>query len=144
MITSKILFLISCSLLSCKNTPQNNIVTEQVQLQDPYTNGDEKLNKQEAEILNSLLESSRDMFDFNGKKIVFVTGSSGSRILSKTDFFNTCVNPWIAKGDTPQIFMVLLTQQEKEKSGGYDAIVLSWVKIFTDKQKKRIIEQLTK
>ncbi len=122
--------------------PQQQKGTEQVQVQNPNTNGDEMLSTQEAELLNSLLENSRDTFDFHGKKIAFITGSSGSRVLSKADFFNTCVNPWLAKGDTPQIFMVLLTQGEKEKSGDYDAFVLSWVKVFTDRQKRRIIEKL--
>jgi hypothetical protein len=142
MITSKIILLISFTLLSCKSMPQQQKGTEQVQVQNPNTNGDEMLSTQEAELLNSLLENSRDTFDFHGKKIAFITGSSGSRVLSKADFFNTCVNPWLAKGDTPQIFMVLLTQGEKEKSGDYDAFVLSWVKVFTDRQKRRIIEKL--
>jgi len=122
--------------------PQNQKETEQFQGQSPSTDGDEMLSKQEAELLNSLLETSRDTFDFQGKKIAFLTGSSGSRVLSRADFFNTCVNPWLAKGDTPQIFMALLTQGEKKKSGGYDAFVLSWVKVFTDRQKRKLIEKL--
>jgi hypothetical protein len=45
--------------------------------------------------------------------------------LSKADYFNTCVNPWLSDGKTPQILMVELTGEEKNKSGGYDAFVLS-------------------
>lgn len=114
------------------------------QIQSPNSDGDEMLSTQEAELLNSLLEQSRNTFDFHGKKIAFITGSSGSRILSKADYFNTCVNPWLADGKTPQILMVELTGEEKNKSGGYDAFVLSWVKVFTDKRKKKVIEQLSK
>lgn len=110
----------------------------------PKTNGDEMSSTQEAELLNSLLEKSRNTFDFHGKKIAFITGSSGSRVLSKADYFNRCVNPWLADGKTPQNFMVELTEEEKNKSGGYDAFVLSWAKVFTDKRKKKIIEQLAK
>lgn len=118
--------------------------TEQIQVQNPNTNGDETLSTREAELLNSLLKKSRDTFDFHGKKIAFITGSSGSRVLSKADYFNTCINPWLSKGDAPQIFMVSLTLEEKEKSGGYDAFVLSWVKVFTDRQKNTTIEKLAK
>lgn len=115
---------------------------EQVQVQNSNTNGNEMLSTREAELLNSLLEKSRNTFDFQGKKVVFVTGSSGSRILPKVEYFNTCINPWIEEGKTPQIFMVKLTKEEKNKSGGYDVFVLSWVKVFTNKQKRKIIEQL--
>lgn len=142
MITNRIILLISFALLNCKCVPHKR--TEQVQVQNSNTNIDETLNTQEAELLNSLLENSRDTFDFHGKKIAFITGSSGSHILSKVDYFNTCIDPWLSKGDSPQIFMVLLTSEEKDGSGGYDAFVLSWVKVFTDKQKSRIIEKLAK
>jgi hypothetical protein len=50
----------------------------------------------------------------------------------------------LADGKTPQIFMVELAEEETRKSGGYDAFVLSWVKVFTDKRKKKLIEQLAK
>ena len=127
-----------------KDIQQKQNETEQVQIQHPNTNGDEMLSTQEAELLNSLLENSRGTFDFHGKKIVFITGSSGSKVLSKTDFFDSCINPWTEKGRKPQIFIVELTGEDKNKSGGYDAFVLSWVKVFTDKRKKKVIEQLTK
>jgi hypothetical protein len=137
-----VILLISFTLLSCKNMPQKH--KEEVQIQSiDTTNSSEMLSTQEAELLNSLLEKSRNAFDFHGKKIAFITGSSGSRILSKTDFFTTCVNPWLTKGDTPQIFMVALTGEEKNKSGGYDALVLSWVKVFTNRQKGKIIKALS-
>jgi hypothetical protein len=142
MLIGKIILLISFTLLSCKSMPQQQKGTEQVQ--HPNPNGNEMLSTQEAELLNSLLENSRDTFDFHGKKVAFITGSAGSRVLSKAEYFNTCVNPWLADGKTPQIFMVKLTGEEKSKSGGYDAFVLSWVKVFTDKRKKKVIEQLAK
>lgn len=139
---SKIILLISFTLLSYKSMPQKG--AEQIQTQCLNPNENEILSTKESELLNSLLEKSRNTFDFHGKRIAFITGSSGSRVLSKADFFNTCVNPWLADGKTPQIFMVELTSEEKNKSGGYDAFVLSWVKVFTDKRKKKVIEQLSK
>lgn len=138
----KIILLFFITLLSCQIMPQK--ITAQIQTQSSISNGKEMLNTQEAELLNSLLKQSRNTFDFHGKKIAFITGSSGSRILSKADFFNTSVNPWLKNGETPQISMVKLTENEKNKSGGYDALVLSWVKVFTNKRKKKVIKQLLK
>ncbi len=99
-------------------------------------------NGKESKFLNVALKDNRDTLDFTNKKIAFVTGSNGGKLISKSDYFKTCVKPWTDKGSTPQIFFVRLTQEEKQKSGGYDVLVLSWVKLFTDKQKEKIIEQL--
>lgn len=107
------------------------------------TNTEEMLSPEEAELLNSLLKNSRGKFDFEGKKIAFITGSSGGRILSKMDFFNTCINPWLENNEKPQVFMVLLNDKEKMKSAGYDVLVLSWVKVFTQKYKRKVIKQLS-
>jgi hypothetical protein len=141
---SKVILLILFTLLSCTVLPLKGIGQIQTHTQSPIPKGDEILSTKEAELLNSLLEQSRNTFDFHGKKIAFITGSNAGRILSKADYFNTCVTPWLADGKTPQIFMVELTGEEKNKSGGYDAFVLSWVKVFTDKRKKKVIEQLSK
>ncbi len=100
------------------------------------------LNRQEISFLNTSLKSSRDTFDFTDKKIAFVTGNSGGKIILKQDYSLTCVKPWVDKGSIPQIFFIRLTNDEKQKSGGYDVLVLSWVKVFTDKQKKNLIKQL--
>ncbi len=100
------------------------------------------LNNYEVKILNLLLEEKRDTFDFKNKKVAFITGSSGTRIVSKYEFFNNSVIPLIEKDLRPQIFMRQLTDKEKSKSGGYDVLVLSWVKIFTDKRRTKIVEIL--
>ena len=102
------------------------------------------LNSYESAYFNVVFNENLNGFYFHGKKIAFITESSGTCIISKTEFFNTCINPWLAEGETPQIFMVKLTEEEKNKSGGYDVLVLSWVKVFTDKRKKIIIKQLSK
>jgi hypothetical protein len=102
------------------------------------------LNRQEIDFLNASLKYNQDIFDFANKKIAFVTGSSGGKLISKQDYFLTCVRPWKDKGSLPQIFFVRLTPEEKQKSNGYDAIVMSWIKVFTDKQRKKIIEHLSR
>lgn len=99
-------------------------------------------NKSEVELLNSLLNETRADFNFADKKVAFITGSSGSKIVSKSDYFRCSVIPWIENGSEPQIFMVRLTEEEKLKSGGYDVLVLSWVKIFTPKRPEIVLRQL--
>ena len=120
---------------------QNGV--EQANMHHVNTNDIEILSTEEAELLNSLLEKLRDDFDFHDKKVAFITGSSGSHILSRTEYFAS-IHPWIVEGATPQISMLELTLEEKKKSGGYDVFVLSWVKIFTEKQKRNVIEKLAK
>jgi len=100
------------------------------------------LNESEVKLLNSLLEEQRDMFDFENKKVAFITGSSGRTITAKSDFFRSSVLPWVEDGSRPQISMVKLTIDEKEKSGGYDVLVLTWVKAFTPRTQRKTIEQL--
>ncbi|MGQ7869397.1 hypothetical protein [Sunxiuqinia sp. sy24] len=100
------------------------------------------LNNYEVKLLNSLLEEQRDTFDFKNKKVAFITGSSGTKIISKSEYFNNSVIPWIEKDSSPQISMYQLTYEEKSKSGGYDILVLSWEKLFTDKRRKKTVEIL--
>lgn len=98
------------------------------------------LNTQESVFLNSLLKTQRKTFDFTNKKIAFVTGNTGNRLLTKSDFFKNYIKPYTDKDSQPQVSFIPLT---KEKPGGYDALVLAWVKLFTAKQKRNIIEQLS-
>ncbi|GAB5556843.1 MAG: hypothetical protein SchgKO_10560 [Schleiferiaceae bacterium] len=100
------------------------------------------LNSAEAAMLNSLLEEPRGDFDFSGKKVVFTTGSSGKTIISKSNFFKSDVIPWVENGDSPAIMMEIFTPEEKEMTGGYDVIVMVWVKVLVRNQKEKIIEHL--
>ena len=100
------------------------------------------MNENEVKLLNSLLEETRSNFDFANKKVAFITGSNGNTIVSKSDYFQNSVIPWIEEDSKPQIFMVRLTEDEKTKSGGYDVLVLSWVKIFTPKSQEKVITRL--
>jgi hypothetical protein len=100
------------------------------------------LNTNEVELLNALLNDARGGFNFTDKKVAFVTGSVGRTIVSKSDYFRNSVLPWIEKGAKPQIYMVELTGDEKLRSGGYDVLVLSWVKVFTPKSQEKVIRQL--
>lgn len=98
-----------------------------------------KLNNYEAVFLNNYIENRND-FDFNNKKILFVTGSGGGKISSKKEYFNN-VKEWREKhGGKVQTSLETLSVEES-KLYEYDAIVLYWVKIFTPKLKKEVLER---
>ncbi len=102
------------------------------------------LNKDEAILLNSLLEEQRDSIDFVNLKVAFIVGSGGRTIVTKSDYFKNSVAPWIKNNSKPQISMILLTEKEKENSGGYDVLVFSWVKVYNPQKQYLIIEELNK
>ena len=108
------------------------------------------LNKYEVEYLNSkacknnILQitglSSKDTFDFTGKKVAFCCGSSGSGISSKKGFFKyikSLNNGKISSSPLLEIFP--FTESEKSKTHGFDCCVSYQYKISI---KSRIIENL--
>lgn len=100
------------------------------------------LNVHEVELLNVLLGDVRADFDFTGKKVAFITGNTGRTVVSKSNYFKHSVIPWIENGAKPQIFMEPLTEEEKVRSGGYDVLVMSWVKVYTPKTHRKVIAEL--
>ena len=102
------------------------------------------LNQFESEYFNEVFKDQRGDFNFNQAKAIFVTGNSGKEIVRKEEYFNRLVKPWLIKNNKPQTFFKILTQKEKIKSGGYDVIILSWVKVFTKRKQKRIIRKTSK
>lgn len=103
---------------------------------------DDTLNDQELELLSSLLTNPIDIAEIRGKRIAFVTGSSGGKIITKAACFETNIYPWIRKGLKPQVQGLILSPEEKRLSGGYDVIVLCWVKHYSDRQRIRTIMRL--
>lgn len=103
---------------------------------------DPKINKDEASFLNSYLTDTKNGFDFSGKKIAFVTGSSGSKIGTKSEYFHE-VRKWSLDNSKISTSFIILTDDEKLKSGGYDAIITYWVKILiSNKWKKKTVDKL--
>ena len=100
------------------------------------------LTDQESALLTSFVKDSINTFDLTNKKVAFVTGNPGNILLTKQRYFEECVDPWISHNLTPRLIIVVLTEEEKIKSGGYDALILGSVKVFTKRQKKKIIQQL--
>jgi len=98
-----------------------------------------KLTVFESKYLNEYLKNKRDTFDFTGKKIIFITGSSGKTIGKKKDYFLN-INEWNLSNSKIATELFVLTREEKIQSGGCDAILTYWVMIMPNK--KKIIEKL--
>lgn len=101
------------------------------------------LNREEAAYLNNALQNNRGDFNFEDKQVAFITGSSGAIIVTKETYFEEYAKSSDDRRVASNMFMVLLTKDEKTTSGGYDALVFTWVKVaFSNKQKQKIIERL--
>ncbi len=100
------------------------------------------LNQHEALFLNNYFRDYKIDYDFKGKRVLFITGSNGNTLSCKIDYFNDIKKWKLEYNDKISTSLVVLSEKEKEESGGYDAILLYWVKIFTDKSKSRIIKSI--
>lgn len=100
------------------------------------------LNTSEAELLQSIVVGSENGYSLNHKKAAFITGSAASRFEVKSDFFQHSILPWTSIGRCPSMSIVILTEEEKILSGGYDVLVLAWVVVLTKGRRKRIVKHL--
>lgn len=123
----------------------NFILIAQTQKMDSLgLNNAPVLNKFESEYFNKVFKDKRGTFNFNDKKAIFLTGTSGSEIVEKVEYFERLVKPWLIKNSSPQIFFKILNEEEKATSGGYEVIILSWVKVFSAKKQRQIIKKIGK
>ena len=100
-----------------------------------------RLTKYEAEYFNSEFKDWRKDLDFADKKVAFLTGKTANKHLTKTDYFKE-VKSSLKDNHGMTHSALFLTGEEKLKSGGYDAIVVSWVILLTDKRRRQIIDEL--
>jgi hypothetical protein len=103
---------------------------------------DDNPNLTEAEskfLIDYMTNEQRGNFDFKNKKVIFVTGSSGHLLGTKSKYFDN-IKEWNKNGNQIATWVVTLKENEKIYSGGYDVIVTYWVKIFTEKRKKKILK----
>lgn len=90
------------------------------------------LNRQEVNYFNSLLLGTPP--DFDDKRVVFILDTRRATIINKQEFFNTYLKP--------PFTIIELGPDEKERSGGYDIIVLSPQGALSDKEKSKIFKEL--
>ncbi len=102
------------------------------------------LTTNEATSLNSIFSKESKDFDFNGKSIAFAVGTTGTQIENKNGFFEKYINPVIEGKNKNVCSLIVLTKEEKSKSGGFDAVVMSPAKIFTNEHREILINELNK
>ncbi|MFM9945681.1 MAG: hypothetical protein ACKVQB_10665, partial [Bacteroidia bacterium] len=77
------------------------------------------------------------------KKIGFAYGNFGKRIISKKAYFDRWGRAYFKQHSNVTDFLLVLTADEKIKSGDFDAIIISWSKtVINDKHLQKIIEGL--
>jgi len=82
-------------------------------------------------------------YEFDNVKIGFFYGNNGARVQTKKEYFDLVKNRLGNCSSASNDLVIELTNEEKEESGGYDLIIVSWSKIIpTEKGKKRMIKEL--
>lgn len=102
---------------------------------------DYTLTNEEASKLNTLFEKQRKDFDFQGKMVAYTIGTSGTQIEDKSAFFDMYIEN-VTHGNVCSL--IQLTKEEKEKSGGFDIVLMSPAKLFTTKHREILIGELKK
>ncbi|AFD07189.1 hypothetical protein [Solitalea canadensis] len=127
LLTTLAIFLIPmiCFGQEAKNEIKPSIVT----LFENYTpENSELINEQEARLLKELLSESGTSYDFFHKKVVFVSGSTGSTLVDKKSFFQSNQSYIIKHGEKVSNIGYVVLDKAKWKTC-YDAIVFFWVKV---------------
>lgn len=102
------------------------------------------LNSEEAKYLNESVKGQRGSFDFNNKKVVFSKGNHAT-LITKSNYFEIFVKPSLKSEGDMTNYLVILTDDEKKQSGGFDAIIVAWSKIgLTKSRRKTIIRKMGK
>jgi len=103
------------------------------------------LNEFESAYFDEVYKSRKGDFDFKGKVAAFYTGSSGNTKSGKSNYFLHVKNDdeeqhlWQANGTQ----LLILTENEKVLSGGYDVIFIFWSKLLKEgKSRKRLVKRL--
>jgi hypothetical protein len=102
------------------------------------------LNGDESTYLNDAFMKKRGDFNFKEKKVGFFIGSSNYRLWNKQNYFED-VKGRLRDKTTMQHQLLILNENERIKSGGYDALVIAWSKILvTDNQKDKLIKKINR
>jgi hypothetical protein len=93
------------------------------------------LTDNEAEYFNAEFSKQRKDYDFHGKKVAFVLGSS---FIDKEQYFKNYGGKEVVAN------LTILTEEEKQKANGYNAIIVLWRKQSVGKSfRKKIFKRLT-
>ena len=89
------------------------------------------LNKHEAAYFNTRFQETRGEFSFVNKRLIFISGESGSVLGSKHNYFDY-VKEWQSEHGRDYIGgsnLIPFTEAQQLQSAGHDAIVTYWSKI---------------
>lgn len=144
----KNIFLFFLTLIfSLNGFGQENSV--EIQTEDKYQNLDSMginnepyLNMYEVDFFNNIFLKQRKEFDFNKKKVAFLTGGSGKTLSDKKKYFDLekerLSRGYSGNGGT----LIILDEEQRKETGGYDMIILYWSKILpTKKQLVKLLKQ---
>jgi hypothetical protein len=90
------------------------------------------INLEKIDLSNEKLNENSG--DFDNKEISFISGSAGTTIYSKTDFFKSFLD-YYSKSHILQYTIIKLEEKERILSGS-DYIIFYWVKTFNPKSKR--------
>ncbi len=111
------------------------------QLNTMGANESSLLNSYESAYFNIIFKKSRKEFDFIGKKIGFLRGDTGRIVSNKRKYFYKERYLFNSNYSTQGGILYIFNQVQKEKSGGYDAVIVeSWTKnlMNADRAAKRL------
>jgi len=104
---------------------------------------DPRLNDMEARYFNIQVQHYRGEFDFRGKKVGLFLENNGKHLLNKKEYFDNWAREHLKRKDFGRNQLFILSAEEKEKSNGFDAIIVSWSeKKITENRKKKLIKKL--
>ena len=98
-----------------------------------------KLTQTESDYLNTYLIDKRKGFNFENKKVIFITGNSGHQTGTKKEYFDY-IKEWNKNNSQVATGIVVLTDDQKATTGGYDVIITYWVKRLSERRKNKIIK----
>jgi RNase H-fold protein (predicted Holliday junction resolvase) len=105
-------------------------------------NNDEELSINEANFFNKSFFKEKKEFDFKNKKIGFFNGNNGSRLWSKKEYFDDLKQRASENRFGPLGYLIILTEEQKTETGGYDAVIVSWSKLLGEILTKKMITKL--
>ena len=98
------------------------------------------LNKYESAYFNAFFRDSLKEFDFMNKKIGFIQALVGK--ISKQEYFKDERERYCSNITPISATLYVFDEKQKEESGGYDAAIMCWSKIFIPIEK--IVKRLKK
>ena len=108
-------------------------------------NDDPLLNSMEARYFNIQVQHYRGDFNFHGKRVGFFVENNGKHLFNKKEYFDNWAREHLERKDFGQNQLFILTEEEKEKSKGFDAIIVSWSKKkITEERRAALVKRLRK